>query len=180
MPVWLAIRDTGSASVLRRSSLRLTGIGGEDSAEASGIAALGQYLTGSPFDLIVLATKAQDAIDPAPHLAGLLRPGRVLLPIQNGGVSQILADRLGPDCVLGGLSNFGATMSAPGVYEQRNAGHLLTGELTGGEGMRAERVGRWLGQAVKVRVTSNLRGAVWLKLLLNCSITTLGAIAGSY
>jgi 2-dehydropantoate 2-reductase len=48
-------------------------------------------------------------------------------------VSQLLADQLGGDCVLGGLSNLGATMSAPGVYEQRNAGHLLIDELAGGE-----------------------------------------------
>ena len=48
--------------------------------------------------------------------------------------------------MLGGLSNLGATMSAPGVYEQRNAGHLLMGELAGGESERADRVRRWLGQ----------------------------------
>jgi 2-dehydropantoate 2-reductase len=31
---------------------------------------------------------------------------------------------------------------------------------------------------VEVRVTTNLRAAVWSKLLLNCSVTTIGAIAG--
>jgi 2-dehydropantoate 2-reductase len=31
---------------------------------------------------------------------------------------------------------------------------------------------------VGLRVTPNLRGAVWSKLLLNCSVTTLGAVAG--
>jgi 2-dehydropantoate 2-reductase len=80
--------------------------------------------------------------------------------------------------VLGGLSNLGATMTAPGLYEQRNAGHLLIGELAGGESERAERVRRWLGRAVEVRVTPNIRGAIWSKLLLNCSVTTIGAIAG--
>lgn len=124
-----------------------------------------------------MATKAHDAIEVAPRLSGLLGPGGTLLPIQNGGVSQMLADRLGDDCVLGGLSNLGATMTTPGVYEQRNAGHLLIGELAGGESERAERVRRWLGRAVEVRVTPNLRGVVWSKLLLNCSVTTIGAIA---
>lgn len=111
-------------------------------------------------------------------MSGLLGPGGTLLPIQNGWVAQALADRLGDDCVLGGLSNLGATMTAPGVYEQRNAGHLLIGELAGGESERAEQVRRWLGRAVEVRVTPNIRGAVWSKLLLNCSVTTIGAIAG--
>jgi 2-dehydropantoate 2-reductase len=101
------------------------------------------------------------------------------LPIQNGGVSQVLAEQLGGGCVLGGLSNLGATMASPGVYEQRNAGHLLVGELAGGTSERAERVQQWLGRAIEVRVTPNFRGAVWSKLLLNCSVTTLGAIAGT-
>jgi len=77
------------------------------------------------------------------QLSGLLKPGGTLLPIQNGGVPQMLGDRLG-ECVLGGLSNLGATMTELGIYEQRNAGHLLIGELAGGESERVERVRQWL------------------------------------
>ncbi|MBV9998217.1 MAG: 2-dehydropantoate 2-reductase [Verrucomicrobia bacterium] len=176
--VWLATRNAESALALRRSGLRVTGVGGDVTVKVPDIAALDNYLAGSSFDLIVLATKAQDAIDTAPRLAGLLGAGGVLLPIQNGGVSQLLADRFGVERVLGGLSNLGATMPAPGVYEQRNAGHLLIGELGGRKSARAERVSRWLGRGVEVRVTPNLPGAIWSKLLLNCSVTTLGAIAG--
>jgi len=43
---------------------------------------------------------------------------------------------------------------------------------------RTERVRRWLERAVEVRTTRNLQGAVWSKLLVNCSVTTIGAIAG--
>ena len=130
------------------------------------------------FDLIVLATKAQDAIEVAPSLMGLLAPGGTLLPIQNGGVPLTLVSRLGERYVLGGLSNLTATMLQPGVYEQTNAGYVLIGELGGGESYRSDRVCQWLSRAVNVKVTSNLQGAVWSKLLLNCSITTIGAIAG--
>jgi 2-dehydropantoate 2-reductase len=70
-------------------------------------------------------------------------------------------------------------METPGVYEQRNDGHLLIGELAAGESERTEQVRRCLGRAVQVRTTNNFRGAVWSKLLLNCSVTTIGAITGS-
>ena len=139
------------------------------------VAAIEEYR--DKFDLIVLATKAHDALEIAPLLSTLLTPGGTLLCIQNGGVSQILSDRLGSDVVLGGLSNLGATMVEPGVYEQRNAGHLLIGELSGGNSERAASVARTLSGAIETRVTANLSGAVWAKLLLNCSVTTLGAIA---
>jgi 2-dehydropantoate 2-reductase len=175
-PVSLATRNAESAAKLKKSGLQVTGVGGALSIVVEDIAPVDDYSAREPFDLIVLATKAHDAIQVAPTLAGLLGDGGTLLPIQNGGVSQLLADRLGDKIVLGGLSNLGATMTTPGVYEQRNTGHLLIGEVAGGESERAERVRGWLTRAVEVRVTPNLQGAVWSKLLLNCSVTTIGAI----
>jgi len=177
LPVWLATRDAESAARLRETGLHVTGRGEPLSVAVEDVFPVDAYLAGETFDLIVLATKAKDAIELAPKVAGRLQPKGTLLPIQNGGVSQILAEKLGETLVLGGLSNLGATMTTPGVYEQRNAGHLLIGELAGGASERAERIRQWLGRAVEVRVTSNLAGAVWSKLLLNCSVTTLGAIA---
>jgi 2-dehydropantoate 2-reductase len=117
-------------------------------------------------------------MDVAPRLSALLSRGGTLLPIQNGAVAQMLDERLPGGSVLGGLSNLGASMHAPGVYEQRNAGHLLIGELAGGPSERAEHVRDQLARGVEVRTTTNIDGAVWSKLLLNCSVTTIGAIAG--
>jgi len=176
--VWFATRDEASASRLRASGLRVSGLGGVVEVAAPDVAALDAYPAGLAFDLLVLATKAHEAMEIAPRVAGWIDAGGTLLPIQNGAVSQLLADRLGSERVLGGLSNLGATLHSPGVFEQRNAGHLLIGELAGGLSTRAERVRTWLGQGVEVRMTPNLPGAVWSKLLLNCSVTTIGAIAG--
>jgi len=67
-------------------------------------------------------------------------------------------------------------MVKPGVYEQRNDGHLLVGELAGGFSDRVAHIAQALSAAIQVRVTPNLRGAIWAKLLLNCSVTTIGAI----
>lgn len=183
-PVWLATRNADAAAVLKTSGLQVTGIGGDVSVDVQNVAVVTEYGQDDRFDLIVLATKARDAIDIAPRLMPLLAPAGTLLPIQNGGVSQMLVEQLGNEHVLGGLSNLGATMVEPGVYEQRNAGHLLIGEMPDKHGRsgelngRAERVQQWLGQAVEVRVTANLHGAIWSKLLVNCSVTTIGAIAG--
>jgi len=176
--VSLATRNSTSAEEIKASGLRVTGSGGDLSIEAGEVAPLAKYSIPGAFDLIVLATKAQDAIDVAPNLVPLLAPGGTLLPIQNGGVAQILAIQLGDEWVLGGLSNLTGTMLRPGLYEQSNTGYLLIGELGGGESDRSERVRQWLSRAIDVRITPNLRGAVWSKLLLNCSVTTIGAIAG--
>src|SRR6267143_1808523 len=110
---------------IKASGLRVIGIGGELSTEAGEVAPLAEYSVPGTFDLIVLATKAQDAIDVATSLVPLLAPGGTLLPIQNGGVPLMLASKLGERCMLGGLSNLTAIMLRPGVYKQTNAGYVL-------------------------------------------------------
>ena len=176
--VSLATRTSTSAEEIKATGLPVTGSGGDSAVEAVEVARLAEYSLQGMFDLIVLATKARNAIDVAPSLVRLLAPGGTLLPIQNGGVPLTLASRLGERDVLGGLSNLTATMLRPGLYEQTNAGYLLIGELGGGESDRSERVSQWLNRAVNVKLTPNFQGAVWSKLLLNCSVTTIGAIAG--
>jgi hypothetical protein len=69
-----------------------------------------------------------------------------------------------------------ATMVEPGVYEQKNAGHLVIGELAGGVSERIDRVARTFGPAIEVKASSNITGAIWSKLLINFSVTTLGAL----
>jgi 2-dehydropantoate 2-reductase len=175
--VWYAVRDPEAAARLKAAGFQVSGVGAPVAVSADDVAPLAEYPAGLDFDLVVLATKAQEAMEIAPRAARWLAPGGTLLPIQNGAVSRLLADRLGSGRVLGGLSNLGATLHGPGRIEQRNAGHLLVGELSGGVSDRAERVRAWLGRGVEVRVTGNLSGAIWSKLLLNCSVTTIGAIA---
>src|SRR5215471_14172339 len=176
--VSFAVRDRASAGQLRQAGFRVSGVGIPVAVPAQDVVALDELQDRPELDLVVLATKAQEAMEIAPRAVRWLAPGGTLLPIQNGAVSRLLADRLGNDRVLGGLSNLGATLHGPGRIEQRNAGHLLIGELSSGISERAERVRAWLGRGVEVRVTGNLAGAIWSKLLLNCSVTTLGAIAG--
>src|SRR6185369_14921560 len=60
LPVRLAARSTNSAEALRRSRLRVSGIGGEVRADAIDVAAVEDYGKEDQFDLILLATKAQD------------------------------------------------------------------------------------------------------------------------
>jgi 2-dehydropantoate 2-reductase len=176
--VSLATRNAKAAEEIKASGLRVTGVGGDLSTEAGDVTRLADYSVPGTFDLIILATKAQDAVEVAPSLVRLLAPKGTLLPIQNGGVSQMLASQVGDRWVLGGISNLTGTMLRTGLYEQTNDGYLLIGELAGGESDRSHRVSQWLNRAVNVRVTPNFQGAFWSKLLLNCSVTTIGAIAG--
>src|SRR5689334_6931089 len=80
LPVRLAARNAESANVLRQSGLRVSGIGGEAKSDTIDIAALEDYGKENQFDLILLATKAQAALDVAPYVVDLLTPDGVILP----------------------------------------------------------------------------------------------------
>ncbi|MFT3696174.1 MAG: 2-dehydropantoate 2-reductase [Kofleriaceae bacterium] len=145
------------------AQIRVTGVGG-DATITPDVRTLDRC---DRYDVAVIATKADDALAVAGQLHG------TIVPIQNGAVSQLLAERYG-DRVIGGLSHLGATMHSPGHYEQKNAGKLLIGELAGGMSPRVQQ----LGELIDANTTPNMLAAIWTKLIINCSVTTLGAIAG--
>src|SRR2546430_11569897 len=124
LPVRLAARNTESADVLRRSGLRVSGIGGEVRAAVIDIAAVEDYGKGDQFDLILLATKAQDTLEVAPRVLRLLAPGGVMLPIQNGGGARRRADDLREERIPGGVSKLCAPMVVTRGYEQEKDGGL--------------------------------------------------------
>ncbi|WAC21660.1 2-dehydropantoate 2-reductase [Luteolibacter sp. SL250] len=173
--VSLAARDANSCERLKSSGLLLPLEGIK--AEVKQIGTIKDY-EGQSFDLIILATKAEEAMRTIGVVGGLLGEGGILIPLQNGSVYQSIADQLGADKVIGCVSHIGATMVEPGIFEQRNSGHLLIGELGGGISDRIVAVRDWLSPPVAVQVTGNFLGASWGKLLLNCSVTTIGAIVG--
>ena len=82
LAVWLATRDAEQADRLRASGLRVTGMGGSVTVQATAIAPLDAYGADDKFELVLLATKAHDAIEVAPKLSLLLGPNATLLAIQ--------------------------------------------------------------------------------------------------
>lgn len=87
IPVCLATRTKETATRLRTSGLRVSGVGGEGVCIPGVVSPLGEYMGREKFDLILLATKAQDALDVSSSLLDLLSPGGTLLSIQNGALS---------------------------------------------------------------------------------------------
>src|SRR5713101_7519799 len=74
LPVRLADRNNDSAKALRRSGLRVSGIGGEVRADAIDVAAVEGEVKGDLIALILLANKGQNGMEVAPHQLDVLAP----------------------------------------------------------------------------------------------------------
>ncbi len=133
---------------------------------------------GAEYDWILLATQPPQVEDAArtalPHLAD----GGNMVVFQNGLCEYRVADIAGPSRVVGAIVSWGAAMPEPGVYDRTAAGGFTLGRI---DGQLDDQV-RGLAQLLEVigpaSLTSNLAGARWSKLAINCAISSLGTLAG--
>ena len=109
-----------------------------------------------------------------PHLA---EDAQVVV-LQNGLCEDRIAAIVGADRVIGAIVAWGASMPEPGRYERTAAGGFSIGRLSGVVDPAVRRVGELLEAVGPVTLTTNLQGARWSKLALNCAVSALGTIAG--
>lgn len=130
------------------------------------------------YDLCILATQPPNVEEAArtalPHLA---EDGRVVV-LQNGLCEERIAGIVGTERVIGGIVAWGASMPEPGKYERTASGGFQLGSLAGAIDADVRRVAELLEAVGPVTLTTNLRGARWSKLALNCAVSALGTIAG--
>lgn len=130
------------------------------------------------YDLAILATQPPNVEDAArtalPHLA---EDAQVVV-LQNGLCEERVAAIVGAGRVIGGIVAWGASMPEAGKYEKTASGGFTIGRLDGVVDDDVERVGELLEAIGPVTTTTNLRGARWSKLALNCAVSSLGTLAG--
>jgi 2-dehydropantoate 2-reductase len=135
-------------------------------------------VTARPFDAIVLATQPPQVEEAARSVLHHLAPDGALVCLQNGLCELRLADLAGRDRVVGAIVSWGATMVEPGVVDRTSSGGFVLGRLDGAIDERLVRLGHMLESVGPVTLTSNLLGARWSKLAMNCAVSSLGTIGG--
>jgi hypothetical protein len=69
-------------------------------------------------------------------------------------------------------------MPAPGRYDLTARGPLIVGSLDGGQHPRALKFRDTVEKAFPVKISRHMRSALWSKLTVTASLTSLGAISG--
>ncbi len=145
---------------------------------ADGAAARGR------FDVALLAVPPNRQVAAAHDALRLLESDGVVVPLANGLPEEALADAIGAERVVGAIVGFGGTAVAPGVLEQTSDGGFTVGRLSGVVDDDVRHVALLLGrvsddaEGPSMAITTNLRGARWSKLAINCAISSLGTIGG--
>lgn len=167
--------DGAHVARLRHPGLRLTGVRGE--AVVSLDAHVPDAWPPGPMpDVILLAVRSQATEAALQALVPRMGPKTQVVSLQNGLNEERIAALVGPDRTIGCVVGFGATPSN-GRVEQTSEGGLSLGRLDGSVDRALEAAAALLADAVPTRITDNIVGELWSKMLMN-SVTVLGALGG--
>jgi 2-dehydropantoate 2-reductase len=146
--------------------LRITGARGERTFRPRAI--LVDELKG-PLKVVFLCVKghltegAMDRIEP------ILSPDGFVLSLQNGLNEALIAERIGARRSVGAFVHFGADLIKPGLIRLGYEETIRVGELDGRRTSRVEGLEAALAQAMPTRVTDNIWGFLWGKLVFGAT-----------
>jgi 2-dehydropantoate 2-reductase len=129
------------------------------------------------YDLALVAVKA-------PLHEAALRPlaerdlADAFVSVGNGLIQDRLAGIVGAERLLACLVEWGGTNLGPGRLVRDTVAPMVVGELDGAVRERTRLLARCLEPVGEVRITDNVRGMIWSKLLLNTAFTGLSAVSG--
>ncbi|MEP6481979.1 MAG: 2-dehydropantoate 2-reductase [Rhodoglobus sp.] len=156
---------------IQERGIRLHGAWGEYTAEVEANEKLKHG-----HELVIVATKAQDAVAAISENARIVR-GIPLLIVQNGLDGIENARRAAPHSdIVGGLAVFASSYLSPGEITITTAGQLFVGVDTEDD-VPARYMLRVLSPALPTRLVPNFVGAQWTKLVIN-QVNALPAITG--
>ncbi len=131
------------------------------------------------FDFALLAVQPPAVEAAVAGIARLLTPTGRVVCFQNGLCEERVAQVVGPERVLGGIVAWGASMPEPGLFDRTSNGGFTLGRLSGAPDGPCFELGQILNHVGPVTYTSNLIGARFSKLAINCAVSTLGTLGGT-
>lgn len=132
---------------------------------------------GEPFDFALVTLKA-------PHLEAALGPlverglASTFVSLGNGLVQDRIASIVGGKNLIVGTVEWGATNLGAGHLARTTRAPFVIGEPDGETKDRTRLLADALQTVADVRITRNISGQVWSKLLVNSAFSGLGAVSG--
>ena len=174
--VELVCKHQETVDLAANPGLHVFGVRGEHHLRVKAVKEISDLSSG--IDTVLLATKATDCVDAARALLPLIREDTSVVSLQNGICEDTIAGVVGRDRVIGCVVGWGATMHGPAELEVTSSGEFVIGNLDGRTDQRLGLLKNMLDAVVPTRISSNIMGELFSKLIINSCINSLGVIAG--
>lgn len=175
--IWLVDKHPERAEKIRRDGLRIEGVSGEHMVRVS-ITTRPEEIGST--DLVLIFVKAYDTRKAARDALPLVGEDTLVLTLQNGlGNLEAIGEVVGEERVAGGITSHGATLLGAGHVRHAGKGETVIGMKTGPGSPRLRPIVHLFSTAgIETKITEDLEGLIWGKLLINVGINPLTAITG--
>ena len=174
--VTLVCKHEEIAEAASGKGLHVTGRRGEAWVRMKAVKEI-EYTDGV-FDLCLIATKAYDMPEAARKMLPRLKEDALVVSMQNGICTDDLAAEVGRGRTVGCVIGWGATMHGPAEVEMTSGGGFVIGMLDGRSSQRIQALKAALETVAPTRISEDIYGELYSKLIVNACITSLGAVCG--
>jgi 2-dehydropantoate 2-reductase len=129
------------------------------------------------FDFALIAVKSplhQEVLERLVARGGI----DTFVSLGNGLIQDRIESIVGKGNLLACVVEWGGSNVGPGRLVRDSLGGFMIGELDGSDSERSRVLARCLEPVGHVRITPNVRGMIWSKLLINSTFTGLSAVSG--
>ena len=173
--IWILDYKKERAAKIAQSGIILEGVPGnlqtkpKCSSEASDI---------GPSDLVILCVKSYDTKKAILSAKALIGENTSVLTLQNGiGNIEIIAEIVGNDKVIAGVTNLGVTLLDTGKIKLAGKGETVIGRLDGKMTVMMRSIREIFNKSgLETKISRDIKGLLWSKLIINVGINALTAI----
>lgn len=173
--IWLLDKSKERAAKINQSGIIVKGISGDWQVKArvsTDVKEIGIA------DLIIISVKSYDTKEAIILAKGLVGDKTSVLTLQNGiGNIEIIAEVVGNDKVIGGVTNEGATLLDIGSIRHAGKGETVIGKTDGKIPVEMRYIREIFNKAgLETRISRDIKGLLWSKLIINVGINALTSL----
>ncbi len=175
--IWLLDEFENRARKISGEGIRLEGMNGSFTAKVN-ITANAKEI--GLCDLVILCVKSYSTESACGSIKDIVSEKTAILTLQNGiGNVQVLNDHFGPERVIAGITNHGATLTGPGRVKHAGKGDTVIGKADGKALGAIREIAAVLTKAgFETKVSRDIDSVIWSKLIVNVGINAITAITG--
>ncbi len=130
------------------------------------------------FDLVIIATKYQAMYDAARNILPYLTDDGLVVGMQNGMLTESLAEIVGKDRAVGVMLGFGATRNGANDVTMTSLGEIVIGMLSGKTPNMLGKLKTMLTSVLPTTISDDIKSVQYSKLVINSCINACAAITG--
>lgn len=173
--VWLLDKDPQRAERLRKDGMKIEGL---TSLKIQNPKVTSNPAEVSDADFWIICVKSYDTKSVVKKILPHVKPEGFVVSLQNGlGNVELVSESLGLDRVLVGVTSMGATLMTEGVSRHAGEGETIIGKLNGSMSVELKELREVFQKSrIPVRISKDVVGVLWSKLIINVGINALTAL----